>query len=240
MFVDIHSHIIPGIDDGAEDIEQAVQMLRTAYENGTGHIIATPHFISGNTDLSQIDSSSKKLQQLAVGKGINLAIHSGCEAFLNPDLPKLYEEGKIFTLNQSSYMLIELPMMSIPPYTDFVLYELQLKGIIPIIAHPERNREIIENPIKLRDMVSRGILSQVNSGSVTGLFGNSVQKVAMRLIKLGCTHFIASDSHSNSRRSPDLSKAASIVEKVFGSDIMMNIFSRNGMKVLQNQRITKG
>ncbi|MPN34758.1 Tyrosine-protein phosphatase YwqE [bioreactor metagenome] len=110
-----------------------------------------------------------------------------------------------------------------------------MKGIIPIIAHPERNEEILSEPVILSSMVQRGILAQINSGSITGLYGRKCRNMAMNLIKSGMAHFVASDSHSCGRRSPDLSRAADIVKKKFGSDIMKQLFYENGMAVLENR-----
>lgn len=240
MYIDIHSHVIPYVDDGAKDIEIALQMLKIAADHGTAHIIATPHYISGNIEntSSLVLENCNNLEQLVYEKGLDIIIHPGCEVFISPDIVELYEKKVICTLNNSSYMLIELPMMSIPPYINSVLYDLQLRGIIPVIAHPERNSEIRENPDILKDLVKRGVLAQVNAGSITGIYGNGVKKTVIKLMKMGLAHFVASDAHTNRERSPDLSKAAAIVEKVFGIDTMHDMFINNGMKLLSNERIS--
>lgn len=241
MFVDIHSHIIPGIDDGAQDQEMALNMLKIAAENGTEHIVATPHYIPGSTQNSPTNIVDKcnEFQQQSHREGISLKIYSGCEIFISPDINTLFENGKINTLNNTAYMLIEFPMMSIPPYTDSVLYELQLKGIIPVIAHPERNSEIMKDPDILRKMLERGMFAQGNSGSITGIYGKKAQNTIMKLIKEGMVHFIASDAHTNKGRSPNLSKAAAIVEQKYGYETMKNLFETNGMNLLLNKEISR-
>ena len=198
MYTDIHSHIISGIDDGAKDMDTAVRMLRMAAADGTAHIVATPPFIFENMQTSPevIVQKTDELQKLALREGINLAIHPGCEVFLCPEVPELYEKGLIRTVGDSSYILIELPAMSVPAYTDQVLYELQLKGLIPVIAHPERNMEITGRPEILADMVRRGMLTQVNSGSINGIFGKETKKAALRFIGAGWVQFVASDAHT--------------------------------------------
>jgi protein-tyrosine phosphatase len=130
-------------------------------------------------------------------------------------------------------MLIEFPMMSIPLYTDDILYKLQLKGVTPIIAHPERNSEIQYNHGILEDFVRRGILSEVNSGSITGVHGMEVKKTAMKLLEKGLVHFIASDAHSVRYRTPDLSKAIKIIEKKFGAKLREDLFTNNPMKIIK-------
>lgn len=234
MYIDIHSHIIPGIDDGARDEAIALEMLAIAKKNGTGHIIATPHYVYGNTryGFATIIEKCNSLNGLAASAGIDITVYPGCEVFITPELIELYEQGLIGTLADSRYMLVEFPMMSIPPYTDNVLYELQLKGITPIIAHPERYSEIQRKPELLEAYIDRGILIQVNSGSITGSYGRQLKKTVMRLIKEGYVHFIASDAHSNDKRNPDMNKAAAIVEKKFGTKMRDNLFALNPLKIV--------
>jgi protein-tyrosine phosphatase len=240
LFIDIHSHILPGIDDGARDEDTAIKMLRVADANRTGHIFATPHYIPGHTSYTPAYIAEKcvELQRYAESEGLNIKILPGCEVFISPDLPDLYKKGKLLTLNNSSYMLIELPMLSIPSYTDTVLFNLQVNGIKPIIAHPERNSVIRRNPDILRDMAGRGILAQVNAGSIVGMYGKQVEKAALKLIGAGLIHFVASDAHSERKRSPILNKTIDIIEKEYGSEIANTLFVKNGMAVINNADIT--
>lgn len=234
MYIDIHSHILPGIDDGGKDKAMALDMLKIAQRSGTGHIIATPHYVLGNTryGFDNIIEKCEHLNSLAAGADIKITVYPGCEVFINSELLELYEQGLIGTLAGSSYMLIEFPMMSIPPYTDDVLYNLQLKGISPIIAHPERYIEIQHKPKLMEAYIARGILSQVNSGSITGIYGMKAKRAAMRLIKEGWVQFVASDAHSNNIRNPNLADAAAIVEKKFGLKMREDLFTQNALKII--------
>lgn len=234
MYIDIHSHIIPGIDDGARDESVALKMLKMAQQSGTGHIIATPHYVYGNTryGFATIIEKCEALNRLAASAGINITVYPGCEVFITPELIELYEQGLIGTLANSCYMLVEFPMMSIPSYTDNVLYNLQLKGITPIIAHPERYSEIQYDSERLKSFIDRGILAQVNSGSITGVYGRESKKSVMRIIKEGLVQFVASDAHSASGRNPDMSKAAAIIEKKYGSKMRNDLFSLNPTKII--------
>ena len=236
MYVDPHTHIIPGIDDGAIDIRAASEMLRIASAGGTAHIIATPHFISGSieNDASLIREKCGELQRLANNEGLDIVIHPGSEVFISPDIAELYEKGIICTLNDSSYILIELPVAGIPIYVDELLYQLQLIGLTPILAHPERNRELQRDSDILVNLVKRGILAQVNSGSITGVFGKKVYKTVMWFIRMGLIQFVASDAHNCGRRSPELVKAEAIVRRRFGHDTAVRLFSQNGLEVLKN------
>ncbi len=234
MYIDIHSHIIPGIDDGAKDEIMALEMLKIAHESGTRHIIATPHYVYGNTryGFTTIIEKCAELNMLAESAGIKINIYPGCEVFVTPELIEIFEQRLIGTLAGSRYMLVEFPMMSIPPYTDNALYSLQNKGIIPIIAHPERYTEIQRNPEILKSFIDRGILVQVNSGSITGVYGRESKKTVMRIIKEGLVQFIASDAHNDSSRSPDMRKAASIIEKSFGLKMRNDLFIVNPLKMI--------
>lgn len=236
MYVDIHSHIVPAVDDGAGDNRAAVEILRMAYQNGTAHIIATPHFITGlvENDSRLIHEKCMDIQSLACNEEIYVTIHPGSEVFISPDIPELFDKGIICTLNDSFYILIELPMDGIPIYTDDVLYSLQLKGLVPIIAHPERNREIQKNPDILVNLVKRGVLAQANSGSITGLYGREIRNVVLKYIKMGLYQFVASDAHTCRGRSPKLMSAAAIVQKEFGQEMAESLFFRNGITVLEN------
>lgn len=234
MYIDIHSHIIPGIDDGARDEVIALEMLEIAEKSGTRHIIATPHYVYGNTryGFATIVEKCEGLNRLAANEGIDITVYPGCEVFITPEIIELYEQGLIGTLADSSYMLVEFPMMSIPPYTNNVLYNLQLKGITPIIAHPERYNEIQHKPEMLESFIDRGILAQVNSGSLTGVYGRESKRTVMRLIKKGLVQFVASDAHSDSGRNPDMRKAAAIIEKHFGLKTRNDLFTLNPLKII--------
>lgn len=234
MYADIHCHILPGLDDGAKDSETALDMAKTACLNGTGHIIASPHVIIGSVKQNReyVRESINTLTRQLQDKGLNLTIYPGCEIFICPDLPDLYEKGLIFTLNDSCYMLIELPMLEIPSYTEDVLYGLQLKGIVPIIAHPERNQVLQRDLRFLQKAVGRGILAQVNSGSITGLYGKAAKRTALKMIEANYIHFVASDAHTNRTRTTNLRKAAKIVLELFGRTVMETLFINNGMAVI--------
>lgn len=236
MFVDIHSHIIPAVDDGAKDISAAIEMLKLASINGTTLIVATPHFISGalENNCKLVQEKCTELRRLAGNEGIDITICPGSEVFISPDIPELFDKGIICTLNDTLYILIELPMVGIPLYTDDVLYSLKLKGLIPILAHPERNRDIQKDPSILIRLVSKGILAQANSSSITGVYGRKIHNVVMNLIKMGLIQFVASDAHTCRGRSPKLIEAAKLVQKKFGQEMVERLFFQNGMMVLEN------
>jgi|LSQX01.1.fsa_nt_gb protein-tyrosine phosphatase len=239
MYTDIHSHILVGADDGAKDNKTAVRMLLTAQMSGTAHIIAAPHFISGSleNDKKTIWKKCDDLRRLARGEGLSIDIYPGAEVFMCPNLLELLDEGIIFTLNDSFFILIELPTDSIPVYTDEILFSLQLRGLTPIIAHPERNLEIRRDPGILEDFISRGILAQANSGSITGFYGRRVKSAVMKFIGMGLIQFVGSDAHTAGRRSPNLRKAERIVRWRYGAYVSEYLFYKNGAAVIRNETV---
>ena len=238
MVIDIDCHVIPGIDDGANDISTALEMCRIAQADSTHGIIATPHYIHGviknNSDI--INAKVVELNRYVKENNIDVELYPGCEVFIFPELPQLVREGYIGTLNNSRYVLIELPMNSIPEYTNNVIYQLRLDEFIPIIAHPERNAVIYKNPDKLCDLISRGALSQVNATSLSGLFGKSMRDKAIELLRHKMVHFIASDAHDAKDRLPKLSSAIDVIEKEIGPEALLKVI-KNGEAIFENQPI---
>lgn len=203
--IDIHCHILPGLDDGAKDIEVALEMAKIAYDTGIHTIIATPHFIPGELEPSKesIIAKVREMNKLVSGLGYKLTILPGEEVFISPDIVELLESGKILTLNDNGrYILLELPLSHIPMYTNDVIYRLRLKGVTPIIAHPERNIEISKNEAKAFEIVEAGALLQVNASSLRGVFGSKVKATGWSLLSKGIVHFVATDGHTNGQRRP--------------------------------------
>jgi protein-tyrosine phosphatase len=239
--IDIHSHILPGIDDGPEDMDTALKMITLAWENGTKSIIATPHFIYGErgceASIREIENACAALVKKASEKGIGIDIHPGAEVFITPDLPELLDENIICTLNNSLYVLVELPLSSIPLYTQDVVLKLIVKGYVPVLAHPERNREIIENPGIVEAYIRSGVLIQVNSSSLKGLYGRAEKNTALNLIKQGMVHFVASDAHTINGRNTILYDTMRFVASKVGEEKAKELFINNGQAVIENRKI---
>lgn len=240
MFVDIHTHILPGMDDGAPDTEAALEMLKqAANENPEGTLIATPHYIHGELTHppGEIARSCLDLMNAAEEHGIRLRICPGSETFMCPELPDLVQGSSVATLNNSRYILVELPMMSIPIYTVEVFFKLKLAGHEPIIAHPERHGEIRKNPGILYDLITRGLYSQVNASSLNGIYGREVRDSALMMIRHNLVHFIASDAHTCKSRSTELRKAFELVSREFGDAAADRLFRANGLSVLEDLQL---
>lgn len=219
--VDIHSHILWGIDDGAKEPADTMKMAKVAAKSGITHVIATPHHYDGTymNPASAVHSRVKEANDLLNEKKINLTILPGMEIHLHGDIAKDLEsvESTLVPLaGNSHYVLIELPYDHVPRYTETLFFDIQLKGFIPIIAHPERNVEIRDNINLLYDLVNKGALSQVTAASIAGLFGDTLQKLSIKLIKNNLVHFIASDAHNTRKRGFALREAYQWIDKNLG------------------------
>lgn len=238
---DIHCHVLAEIDDGARSFEDSLQICKIAAQEGIRAIAATPHFIDkqSETEQSKIISALYQLNQAIKNKGIELMLLPGMEVYLTPDLVELYEQGKIITLNYKNHMLIEIPILSknLPLYLNDVLFRLQLKGVRPVIAHPERCRSVIRNPNIIYDLIENGCIIQLNSGSLEGAFGREVQKTAYDLLKHNMVHIIASDNHSTYDRMSSLKECYDIVSKKFSKTTAKDLFINNPYKVINGENL---
>jgi protein-tyrosine phosphatase len=216
--IDIHCHILPGVDDGPKDLEQSLRMAKVAVAEGVTTILATPHFNSkyGNEKLVILEKV-KELNDALKQNSIPLKILPGQEPRIYGEILEDYQLGKILTLNNTGkYLFIELPSNHVPRYTERLVYDIQMHEITPVIVHPERNQEIIENPDILYNLVEKGALTQVTASSITGDFGKKVRKFSIQLLENHLSHFIASDAHNVDTRTFKLREAYETVQKEFG------------------------
>lgn len=231
--IDIHSHILPGIDDGADTIETTIEMLKVIQTNGVKTVFATPHYYRGyyenSYELVKTYAADIKNWISKTNTDIHVELLPGQEVFINNYTLRSYKEGIIGTLNNTRYMLVELPFDHLENSTLDVIYELRLLGVVPIIAHPERYSYIIEKPSNINQLVSEGCLFQINSGNIEGGINKSAKKAADTLIKHGICDFIASDIHRINSR---YSKVVSAYEKVKKRDHKLGERIMNNMQKL--------
>jgi protein-tyrosine phosphatase len=237
MILDIHSHIIPGIDDGSKNMDMTLEMLRNAEKDGTSGIIATPHYLLeyGEAVISEVKAFVEEINSIINNEGINLRVYSGQEVYYTEKIIQNYIEGKIGTLNDSKYMLIEFPMRKFDDDILDVIYELQIRDITPIIAHPERYRPIIEKPSYINKFINEGYLFQMNAGSLEGKFGGDVKKTTEILLQNGIYNFIGSDAHNTKSRNTGLSNAINLVNGYDNN--IENIFEDSSRKILNSEHV---
>ncbi|QAT40498.1 CpsB/CapC family capsule biosynthesis tyrosine phosphatase [Clostridium sp. JN-9] len=242
--LDIHSHIIPNIDDGSKNIDMSMEMIKIAADDGIDNIIATPHYCTGcyEKNYEYIEGYVEYLNKLAKEHELNIKILPGQEIFIDNYTLDYLKQGIIGSLNESKYMLVEFNMAEFDESIMDILYELRIIGIEPIIAHPERYIYIVENPLFINKFVEEQYHFQINSGSITGLFGKKVEKTAEILIQHGICSFVASDAHSNNRRVPKISEALNIVNQKNNAsyEIILNnykAFLNNGSLYFSGEKI---
>lgn len=235
--IDIHCHILPDVDDGAKNWDEAIKMARIAEADGIHTIVSTSHFIEESQFVmgQVLREHIRDFNEVLKKEGINIVLLLGNEAYLTPDLVRDVKEKKVFTINQSRYLLIEFPMHMIPFYTEDVLYQLRLEGIVPIIAHPERYSRIMDNPMLLYPLIQQGSLIQVNAGSLSGHFGKKVQDTCKALLRHNMVHLIGSDGHSPRGRKPELSKAVAIAENIIGWEKTQKLVLQHPRKIIEDQ-----
>lgn len=207
--IDIHSHVLWQIDDGSQSLAMSQAMLRFAAQQGTEAMVFTPHVIEeiNKPDWGLIKEKTQQLQEWLKQEKIPLQVYPGAEVQMNWNLlPDLAVRGS-YCINEGKYILIELPMEELPVYADNFWYELELKGVQPILAHPERYWHLMGHKEIIWKWRERGLLFQANSGSFTGKFGPQVQENVKYLLQLGVLDFLGSDAHRAQVRRPDLVQA---------------------------------
>jgi protein-tyrosine phosphatase len=243
--IDVHSHILPGIDDGARDLEEALEMARLAVADGIRVIVATPHlFKHKSVDLAAINEKRVIQEHLDIfrdrlaAEGIALEILPGCDVPLSVEALSLLAEDRVLTVNDGKrYLLLELPHFSIPPSLEDICFRLQSRGLTPIITHPERQPLIQERPDRLGRLIDLGCLAQLTAGSLTGGFGRRVAKVSRQLVKKGYIHILASDTHNTRGRPPMLSKAVSELSKLVGPEQARAMVTHIPEKIIRGEPV---
>lgn len=189
--IDIHSHIIPNVDDGARSVEETFNILKEAQEAGFTDVILTSHFLLNyyETNAQELIFWKEKLQEVLKKQGTKINLHSGMEIYITNQMEELLENKKILTLANSGYMLIELPLATNVKYFDYVVYYLEAKGIKPIIAHPERYKCVQKDPDIVEEYIEKGCLIQCNYGSIVNLYGREAEKTIKTLLKKNQVHF---------------------------------------------------
>ncbi|KRF35922.1 hypothetical protein ASG93_25710 [Paenibacillus sp. Soil787] len=236
--IDTHCHILPGLDDGAGSLEEAVEMAIHAANEGIHTIVATPHHGDGrhDNDASAVGLAVQELNLELETRNIPVQILPGQEVRVYKGLLDDLEAGTIRTLNDTQYLLLEMPSYGVPDYVEDLLYELHIQGLTVMIAHPERNIDFIKDPRRLQQLVGQGCLCQITSQSIMGLFGRKIQRFAIQLCKKNLTHTIASDAHNMANRKSDLSVAFSYLEKHISYKAVEN-YILNASRIVHNESI---
>jgi protein-tyrosine phosphatase len=234
--VDIHSHILPGLDDGAQTIDDTLAMLELAAQNGTTDIVATPHANSSYVYDEQV--VEQLIVDVAHATESVIRIHRGCDFHLNFDnLSKALENPTQYTINAGRYLMVELPDLPSLPVMRNVLGRLLAVRVVPIITHPERNNPLCANLSELEGWVREGCLLQITAQSFLGRFGQTAQRVAETLMNAGSVHFVASDAHDCIDRPPNLAPAYHHVARQWGQETADALFIDHPTAVIMDEPI---
>lgn len=235
--IDIHSHIIPNVDDGARSVEETFNILKEAQEAGFTDVILTSHFLLNyyETNAQELIFWKEKLQEVLKKQGTKINLHSGMEIYITNQMEELLENKKILTLANSGYMLIELPLATNVKYFDYVVYYLEAKGIKPIIAHPERYKCVQKDPDIVEEYIEKGCLIQCNYGSIVNLYGREAEKTIKTLLKKNQVHFLGSDVHRESGTYLIILDAIKKIRKIIGENKINELTTINPKKILQNE-----
>ncbi|MBE0447094.1 MAG: tyrosine protein phosphatase [Actinobacteria bacterium] len=217
-YIDIHNHILPGLDDGPATLQEAVEMARVARKNAITEIIASPHHNECNHPSRNEILAMLELLRSALKKTDMpiIKIYPGNELRISLDLPEKLKAGEVLPLAESSYVLLEFPFEGTPFYAEEIIFRLRVDGWIPILAHPERIYDIQRNPERLGRFIDMGCMAQVNSNSVTGELGRASLETAIKLLKRGWVDIMATDAHAPHNRAPDFTGALKVAAKIVG------------------------
>ncbi|MFJ8234257.1 tyrosine-protein phosphatase [Ureibacillus sp. NPDC094379] len=233
--IDIHSHILYNVDDGPQELEQSLAMLEEAAKEGITDIISTSHSFHPqyNVSASIVTEQVSLLQNELLQRNISLKIHTGHEVRLCEEIVELCQTKQIHLLANSNYLLLELPSSTVPQYTKNIISALLAEGILPIIAHPERNKAIAEKPERLERLIREGAVAQLTSGSIAGHFGNAVQKISLELVRANLVHTYGSDAHNLTTRPFLYNEGLDYLEKKKELDTV-DFFLENNERVVKN------
>lgn len=237
--IDLHCHLLPGVDDGSKSMDISLKLATDAVRDGIDYALLTPHHMNGvylNHKRAVIQQTQEFQMELDRHK-IPLKVFPGQEVRINGDLLTALDQDDILFADESGrYLMLEFPDDDVPSYTSNMIYELMQRGIIPVIVHPERNTKIMKQPDILYDLLSRGCLSQITAGSYVGTFGHKVQKFSKQLIRTGQAYVFASDAHDLPNRKYEMNNAFKKIEVEYGNSYVKR-FENNAKNIINGEEI---
>ena len=235
-YIDIHSHILYGIDDGSKTLEESIEIIKQHIEMGFKDIVLTPHYIENSkyeTDNKEKTKLLETLKKETKKQKLDINLYLGNEVFVNNILE--IKKEKISKINNSKYLLIEFPMNEKPKN---ILYEIKIQGIIPVIAHPERYSFVQKNPDLVDEWIEEGALLQSNYGSIIGVYGDNAKKTIKKLLKKNKIKALATDIHfPNNKIYQNIEKSRKRIKKIIGEEKFIELTITNPKKIIENKDI---
>lgn len=215
--IDIHHHLLYGLDDGSSNLETSLAMAEMAIADGITHIVCTPH--ASSEYRFQPEENAVRIACLREKLGDRLTLGLGCDFHLSYDnIEDAFTHPAKYSVNGEQYLLVEFPDFGIPKHISTTFYEMAIAGMVPIITHPERNLTLMQKHEKIAEWLRMGCLVQVTAGSLLGKFGKGPQRVARQLLDLRWVHVIATDAHNTTSRPPIMSDAFAFLAKHYGKE----------------------
>ena len=233
-FVDMHSHILPGLDDGSKSMEQSLEMLRIAESEGISVIIATPHNMpgKGRPSREKLEERLKQLRDAAESEGIAIEIQLGTEYYYREEVCEIFDREEAVTMADSDCVLLEFNPLEEKSYIYNAVREAFSTGYSPIVAHVERYEQLMKKPEYVKTLKDMGALIQVNASSVIGENGFHTKRDVKKLLKAGYVDFVSTDAHSDRNRAPRMAKCATYLRKKYGADYAEKLLYKNAEKYL--------
>lgn len=231
--IDLHCHILPGLDDGPDLIEDSIRMAEIALREGITRVVATPHIREKILPPDEITYTLQTLQEELHKRDLPLKLLYGADVSAQL-LPSLMHD---YTINGTDYILVEFPYTHLSTLVFDRLFELYTHGLRPVITHPERNPSVIRAPDNIIELANRGIIVQITTSSLTGGFGEDVRACAIYLLKKKAVHVLATDAHSPSHRPPKFQDAISVVERLVGEEMAERLLYQNPLRIITGEVI---
>jgi len=234
--IDLHCHMLPGIDDGARDLGVSLEMARMSVADGVSVVACTPHILPGLYDNAgpEIRQATQALQQALEREGIPLRLVTGADVHMVPDLVAGLQSGRLLSLNDTRYLLVEPPHHVAPVRIEDFFFNLLVAGYVPVLTHPERLSWIEVQYAAIQRMVRAGVWMQITAGSLAGNFGRSALKWANRMLDDGCVHILATDAHDTKARTPILTKGRDLAAKRVGAEEAQHLVVTRPLAILRN------
>lgn len=239
VMVDLHCHLLPGVDDGSKSMAISLRLAKEATENGVTHALLTPHHMNGRyvNHKQDVTRRTKEFQEQLKAYNIPLTVFPGQEVRINGQLlDALDEDDILFADTSNRYLMLEFPDDDVPHYTNQMIFDLQQRGIIPVIVHPERNTKIMAEPDLIYQLLQKGCLSQITASSYVGTFGKKVENFSCQLIEAGQGYVFASDAHDLPGRKYEMRQAFEKICREFGYELAKG-YQNNAQKIINGDRV---
>lgn len=237
--IDFHTHILPNIDDGARSIEETIHLVKEAKKVGFEAIISTSHYMEGyyETNTPEREIWINVIYQKLQEENINMKLYLGNEIYLSENIVQLLEEGKASTINDTSYLLFEMPLNIEPMNLYHVAYQMTQYKLVPVLAHPERYAFVQQSPELINELIEKGVLMQANYASIMGYYGKRAQVIVKKLLENNMVHFLGSDVHRANTIYPRIPQILSKLTEIIGKEKLEKLTTINPKLALKNKRI---